>query len=246
MVSLIPAQIIKSPKSQVVLIPWDPSSPEHVKRMLQQRMACGWDKDVEGWKAAQQNGELNLQWILLKDSDPEKDGKLLKHVQTYPLEEEPLADSALFFRGKSRTIPLPQRTFIPVGHICLGRVPAEYEISGFAKNEKGLYWISKFYISRALQGSGLGRAAMDTIENLATSEPLCAKTLTLNAITKEVPDDRDEKYKALGQPIPPFSNQEWYTSRGYQIYCSAERLFSSVDSTGKTWYFDAVFLKKDI
>jgi GNAT superfamily N-acetyltransferase len=83
-------------------------------------------------------------------------------------------------------------------------VSAEYEAAGFAKNEEGLYWISNFYVSRALQGSGLGRAAMDTVENLAISEPLCAKTLALNAINKDDPE-REEKYKALGLTIPPAS-----------------------------------------
>ena len=45
---------------------------------------------------------------------------------------------------------------------------------------------------------------MDTIENLAISEPLCAKTLALNAINKDDPDT-EEKYKALGLTIPPAS-----------------------------------------
>jgi hypothetical protein len=45
---------------------------------------------------------------------------------------------------------------------------------------------------------------MDTVENIAISEPLCAKTLALNAIDKVDPD-REEKYKALGLTIPPAS-----------------------------------------
>ena len=122
----------------------------------------------------------------------------------YPQEQDPLVDSATRFGGKARTIPSPQRTFIPVGHICLGSVSSDYEIAGFSKNEEGLYGISIFYVSRALQGSGLGRAAMDTVESLAISEPLCAKTLALNAINKDDPD-REEKYKALGLTIPPAS-----------------------------------------
>jgi GNAT superfamily N-acetyltransferase len=113
-----------------------------------------------------------------------------------------LVDSAISFGGKLRTIPSPQKTFIPVGHICLGPVPAEYEASGFVENEEGLYWISNFYIIRALQGSGLGSAAMDTVEDLAILEPLCAKTLALNTINKDDPE-REEKYKALGLTIPP-------------------------------------------
>ena len=69
---------------------------------------------------------------------------------------------------------------------------------------EGLYWISNFYVSRALQGSGLGSATLDTIETIATSEPLNAKTLAMNAINKHDPG-REEKYEALGLPIPPVS-----------------------------------------
>jgi GNAT superfamily N-acetyltransferase len=86
----------------------------------------------------------------------------------------------------------------------LGHVSTQYIESGFVENEEGLYWISNFYISRALQGSGLGRAAMDTVEQLAISEPLCAKILGLNAINKDDPG-REEKYRALGITIPPAS-----------------------------------------
>lgn len=195
---------------------------------MQQRITCGWDQEaVEGWKEAHESGKLNLQWIVsayidfpalvcisdiliflqvLADSDPEKHARLLKHTEAYPEEREPLVDSAIFYGAKPRIVPLPQRTFIPIGHICLGRI-TDYEARGFVKREEGLYWISNFYVSRALQGNGLGGAAMDTVENLAISEPLCAKSLGLNAINKNDPG-REEKYKALGLTIPPASISE--------------------------------------
>ncbi|KAH8679665.1 hypothetical protein BGZ60DRAFT_400400 [Tricladium varicosporioides] len=246
MTSNTPTPLIKSPNHQVLLIPWDTTSPEHVQRLVQQRIACGWDYEaVEGWKVKQESGELNLQWIVLDDSHPERDAQLLKHTSTYPLEAAPLLDSAFSFGGKPRTIPLPQTSFVPVGHICLGPPSANYINIGYAPNEPGMYWISNFYISRALQGSGLGRAAMDTVEKIAISEPLCAKILGLNAINKEDPE-MEEKYSALGLTIPPFSNQGWYERRGYQIYKHVEKLFSKVDKTGKEWYWNAVFLKKEI
>ena len=43
-----------------------------------------------------------------------------------------------------------------------------------------------------------------------------------------------------------FSNQEWYEKRGYEVYNTLEKAFSKVDSTGKTWYWNAVYLKKAI
>lgn len=45
---------------------------------------------------------------------------------------------------------------------------------------------------------------MDTVENIAISEPLNAKILALNAINK-FDLDREEKYKALGLTIPEVS-----------------------------------------
>lgn len=45
---------------------------------------------------------------------------------------------------------------------------------------------------------------MDAIENLAISEPLCAKTLALDAINQDDPE-REEKHRALGIAIPPAS-----------------------------------------
>ncbi|ESZ98758.1 hypothetical protein SBOR_0864 [Sclerotinia borealis F-4128] len=241
------ASITHSSKPQIVLIPWDPTSPEHVARLVQQRIACGWDHEaVESWRKTQESGKLNNQWIVLSDSDPEKDAKVLKHTEMYPQESEPLVDSAPSFGGKPRDIPSPQRTFTPIGHICLGLPSEKYLTLGYIPKTEGFYWISNFYISRALQGTGLGKIAMDTVENLAISNPLYAKTLGLNAINKVDPE-REEKYKVLDLVIPPFSNQEWYERRGYQAYKTVENLFGPrVDSTGKSWYWGSVFLKKEI
>ncbi|RAL67887.1 hypothetical protein DID88_008612 [Monilinia fructigena] len=236
-----------SSKPQIVLIPWDPNSPEHVERLIQQRISCGWDHEhVESWRKAQESGKLNNQWIVFADSDPDKDAKLLKHTEMYPQDKEPLVDSAISFGGKPRDIPSPQRTFTPIGHICLGLPSENYLNLRYVPKTEGFYWISNFYVSRALQGTGLGNTAMDTVENLAISKPLYAKTLGMNAIDKFDPE-REEKYKALDLIIPPFSNQEWYERRGYKVYKNVENLFGPrVDPTGKSWYWNAVFLKKEI
>lgn len=122
----------------------------------------------------------------------------------YPQEKEPLVDSAISFGGKPRDIPSPQRIFIPIGHICLGPPSENYLNLGYIPKTEGFYWISNFYVSHALQGGGLGKIAMDTVENLAISEPLYAKILGMNAINKIDPE-REEKYKALGMTIPPVS-----------------------------------------
>jgi hypothetical protein len=49
----------------IVLIPWDPDSPEHAERMTQQRIACGWKEDnVKIWKDLQEEGKVGLHWIV--------------------------------------------------------------------------------------------------------------------------------------------------------------------------------------
>jgi hypothetical protein len=80
-------------------------------------------------------------------------------------------------------------------------VPPSYVDTGYVDDEEGLYWISNFYVSRALQENGLGSAALDMIESIAIGEPLCAKVLAMNAINKDDPD-RGVKHKALGIPLP--------------------------------------------
>jgi len=52
-------------KPQVLLIPWDFTSPEHFQRLIDQRKTCGWDYEgLEAWKAIQESGKFNLQWIV--------------------------------------------------------------------------------------------------------------------------------------------------------------------------------------
>jgi hypothetical protein len=72
-----------------------------------------------------------------------------------------------------------EKRFIAVGHISLNK---EYESPGHAEPAEGLYWVANFYISAALQFMGLGRAAMDAVESMAISEPLCVKTLALSTV----------------------------------------------------------------
>jgi hypothetical protein len=63
--SVTPTRPAKSTKPRVLLIPWDPTSPEHVQRLVEQRIACGWDyEEVEGWRAKHESGTLNMQWVV--------------------------------------------------------------------------------------------------------------------------------------------------------------------------------------
>jgi hypothetical protein len=59
----------ESPK--VELVPWDPTSEQHFKRLVEQRIACGWDhEEVGDWKKKVLGGEKFLYWIVSDDSLP--------------------------------------------------------------------------------------------------------------------------------------------------------------------------------
>ncbi|RDW75435.1 hypothetical protein BP6252_06577 [Coleophoma cylindrospora] len=188
-------------KPLVTLIPWDPESPEHRERMYQQRVACGWNQEaVGGWTEAQLKGKMALHWVTLTDANEDKEAKLAAHTSKYPAELVPITDTALQLQGKPRT---PTHvSFIPVGHISLD---SELEYSTdprLVDVSNGVYHISSFYVSRALQSGGLGRATMDCLEDMATAEPLCAKVLTLRTMAKASSLD-ENRLKALGKPSAP-------------------------------------------
>ncbi|KAJ8104396.1 hypothetical protein POJ06DRAFT_244403 [Lipomyces tetrasporus] len=233
----------RSETRKVVLIPWDPNSSEHRERLYEQRIACGWKADmVEKWQGLQRNGKMAIQWVVLSDEDPERDSKLALHTLQFPVEKESILDSATTFGGLPRMLPNSPRSFIPVGHISLD---SENPDPSLADPSQGLYCITTFYISRALQGTGLGRAAMDAVEGRAMQEPLCAKTLALDTIAREFCLDK-EAWKALGIPLPTVNNQDWYERRGYKIYKRVEHNYPQKDLAGKIWHIPAVFMKKSV
>lgn len=123
-----------------------------------------------------------------------KDEQLTKHTSTFPSEAKPLTDSAISFGGRPRE---PTKTsFIPIGHISLD---SKYEKDEYASEDQpGLYWIATFYISRVLQRYGLGRAAMDLVEEMACREPLNAKVLALSTRASNDPH-LEARYEAMGK-----------------------------------------------
>lgn len=51
---------------RVDLIPWDYDSDEHIERMYQQRLACGWRSDEvrEKWVGLGRAGRKTLYWVV--------------------------------------------------------------------------------------------------------------------------------------------------------------------------------------
>ncbi|KAH7327477.1 hypothetical protein BKA65DRAFT_462245 [Rhexocercosporidium sp. MPI-PUGE-AT-0058] len=225
-------------RAKVNLIAWDPESPEHVERMVQQRIACGWKYDqVEKWRGLQREGKMTLQWVVLSEDDPDKETKLAQHLLKYPNESTPIHDTAATLGAKPRqSTSLP---FTPVGHISLDSESANPDQ---ADASQGMYCITTFYISRAIQSGGLGSAAMDRVESEAVKEPLNAKILSLDTLANSSFENHD-LWIQLGFEMPPFSNQDWYERRGYKSWKFVDGHIKQ-EVNGKIWELDAVFMKK--
>ena len=119
---------------------------------------------------------------ILSEDDPQKKFKIAEHIMQHPNEKLPILDTATTLAGEPRITQPLSEPFIPVGHISLDFYNPD---SSLADPSKGIFYISTFYISRALQGGGLGRAAMDAIEKMAIDPPLNAKLLALDTLARE-------------------------------------------------------------
>ncbi|KFZ00091.1 hypothetical protein V500_01179 [Pseudogymnoascus sp. VKM F-4518 (FW-2643)] len=235
------AMPLKTPsRAKVDLIAWDPESPAHAERMVQHRIACGWKQDyIEGWRVLQREGKMGLQWVVLSEEDPGKETKLAEHLLKYPGDATPILDTATALGGKPR-VP-SSRSFIPVGHISLD---SESPNPGQADASQGLYCITTLYISRAIHGGGLGRAALDAVESQAINEPLCAKILSLDTLANSS-WNRTDIWEEMGQK-PGMSAEDWYERCGYKAWKYIEGHIKHRDDNGKVWSLDGVFMKKTV
>ncbi|KAJ3542260.1 hypothetical protein NM208_g4193 [Fusarium decemcellulare] len=232
---------LATPREQIVLVPWDPESPDHVQRLLEQRVQCGWNSHLveSQWRPKQISGHKCIYWITLSPHDARTKDLLQLHLDMYPNDKIPLADTATSLRAKPRS---PTQALIyPVGHISLDDENVESRDLDLDLPSEGVFWIKTLYISNALQSKGIGRAAMDVVEEMAAKEPLNAKTLALDTLDKG--DIRRRALRETGKQ-PKMTNQEWYERRGYHlIHTELEHyLVHFGDSPGMS----TVFLRRDI
>jgi hypothetical protein len=85
-----------------------------------------------------------------------------------------------------------EESFIPIGHISLDSKNPDVEHIDLNLPSGNVFWIKTFYVSRTIQGQGIGRAAMDEVEAMAVRESLLAKTLMLDTVYKD--DQKSEEF----------------------------------------------------
>ncbi|KAJ5209020.1 hypothetical protein N7449_003399 [Penicillium cf. viridicatum] len=222
--------------SKVTLFPWDPSSDVHLKRLVSQRVECGWDKGkVETkWKKQQLKGEKCIYWIVL----PSDDSQAMS-----PKNDAMLQDTATTINAVSRQPT--KESFIPIGHISLDSKNPDAEHIELNLPAENVFWIKTFYIRRSIQSQGIGRAAMDEVESMAVREPLLAKILMLDTVQKD-DQKREDFAKVTYGGIPKTTNEEWYDRRGYRLIKTVKDYYRDPDRNGKVWDTRTVFMRKDI
>lgn len=178
---------------------------------------------------------------------------------SYLQEADALEDTAPSVRGVPREPSLQK--IHPVGHITLDVDNAEASHLGLDLPDSGVYWIKTFYVSRVLQSKGVGRAAMDSIESIAVTEPICARTLALDTVHKDdqlsaksngqearkVCQVKAEICRIAETNYTQMTNQEWYSRRGYQLIKTVANFYlNSPAPDGSVRESRTVFMRRDI
>ncbi|KAI1386469.1 uncharacterized protein F4822DRAFT_317060 [Hypoxylon trugodes] len=232
---------------KIELVPWDFSSPEHVQRLYEQRIACGWRaEEVPSWIEEAKKGGKIFYWALFSDALPEREKLIETHIETYPKESTPLRDTA----AEVRLVPRQPThvEFIPIGHVAVDIHEPEEDVK-LGLPATGTVWIHQLYISRALHGGGYGAGTMSKIEMLAAQEPMNAKRVALDTLTKELqtdPKTRDILYGEGGNPAPLVSNEIWYVGQGYEVFNRAEGAYEWSPKPGITMPMNVVYMRKPL
>jgi GNAT superfamily N-acetyltransferase len=236
----------KASPPRVVLIPWDPNSKAQLARMVEQRKQCGWHSEIVPtvWRDAHLSGQKYVFWLAFAHDEPRRDMYHQLHQATCKMETTEIVDTSKTLLGQPREATYT--SFLPVGHIGIGMHNAAFtDPHGLQIPEIGSYWIKSFFVSFALQGLGVGGAAMAVAESLVRQAPLHAKYILLDAPHKEDQVNKSPQTVGYGKLVEN-PCQSWYERRGYQPIGYADGLYADPDPTGKIWPCRTVFMRKDV
>ncbi|KAG5915742.1 hypothetical protein E4U53_004423 [Claviceps sorghi] len=167
---------------------------------------------------------------------------LRQHVAQFPEEKEALVDSAT--RLGTATLTPSLEEFVPVGHIGMEAFPDRNKALGLPLST---YWVK----SLALQSCGLGRSAMDLLEQAASSPPFNCAFIALDTVRSEC--QKSEMLRGfyedrgLSRSGVVRTNEEWYLRQGYEIMgAEAEPYEWTNPATGRVVKLPCAFFKKDL
>lgn len=103
--------------------------------------------------------------------------------------------------------------------------------------------------TRAIQRSGIGRAAMAAAERTASSPPLNATVVALDTLRGEVQGSEAFLKKAydgrgMARPVAYKPNQVWYSGLGYEVISGPEFSIYVDPNTGEVETVPVVYMRK--
>ncbi|EON62034.1 hypothetical protein W97_01253 [Coniosporium apollinis CBS 100218] len=138
-----------------------------------------------------------------------------------------------------------------VGHISLDCAtdPPDLEL---ANPDKSVLTISTFFILPEYRSTGLGRLAMDVMEDLATKEPYGSpncRAIAVHTLDRRYTEGDSEEWRKWAKlrqgQLPPKgrSTEDWYARRGY-VKWREEPRYPEKTLDGQDILLNAVFLRK--
>ncbi|EED19823.1 conserved hypothetical protein [Talaromyces stipitatus ATCC 10500] len=225
----------------------DPVQHAEFKR---QREICGWDyldEDLQAFKEKQKKKLKSLFWIMIQ-LKAQAIGKK-ENSDSLPESNTLIQDAT---RGDTAgSSPSAGLFTVRAGHISLDSYadPPDPEL---ALEDRSILTVQTFFILPEYRTGGVGRAAMDLVEVLATKEPYGGPrchTLTLTTASKKYLEIDEPEWKGIwkkfGMDIPKFSAQIWYEKLGY-VYWKEEPRYRSPTLDGSTLVVIASFMRKKL
>lgn len=212
-------------QSKCTLEPMDLHEQAQADELLRQRKLCGWNDTrecIDGFRDAMDARTKSLFWIIPTPST----------------------------RSSSQPGPQPTPgTRVRAGHISLDSEahPPDLELAN--PHDRSVLSIATFYVLPGHRGGGLGRAAVESLERWAVTEPYGSRNcrvVALTTISRRYSEDdgmRAEYREMAGvEPVPRgASNEDWYLRMGYTKWMEAP-LYQGPDG----YKFLAAYLRKRV
>lgn len=152
------------------------------------------------------------------------------------------ADLKTFFwiilPGKSGDEP------IRAGHISLDAYASPPD-PGLAQADHSILTIQSFFILPEYRAGGVGRRAMQLVEEMAVNDPRC-QTVTVNALSKDYIENEEKRaFLESMNAVPEFPAVLWYERLGYVRWKTEPRYPYQLPQGGDGMY-EADFLRKTL
>ncbi|RAL07254.1 uncharacterized protein BO97DRAFT_446989 [Aspergillus homomorphus CBS 101889] len=204
--------------------------PSDFTEMQRQRQICGWDHEapkIESWRNKQDEGLKGFYWVCIPDP----------------------SSGSSSSSSSSSSIATTSSSTIRAGHISLDAY-SDPPDADLARADRSVLTVQTLFILPEYRGLGLGRRAMDLVEEKArTQEPKCRylalTTLSERHFVDESPEGTGVWARTGSAPPRMGCNQWWYARRGY-VFWKEEPRWTDKGLDGSEVAFYAAFMRMDV